>query len=380
MRSRLQHLRRDERGIAYMYVGLGFISFMAASTLAIDVGMLMTARSQAQNAADAGALSGAVALVYNDFDDRSPGGPAVQSALGAARANAVMSGDVAVGPEDVTFPVGANGLNNRVRVSVYRTNERANPLPTIMARLFGMDTVDVTATATAEASPADAATCLLPFTLPDRWIENTDGPWNPDSTFDMYANNGTLLNPRDVYIPGINGTGYNAERDKGTVLILKTDNSGKVAPSIYNPWAIPASTGADDYREAISGCNTTIMQTEYQMTPEPGNMVGPTKQGFDDLIAQDPYARWDDGCRCVLGSNFPVSPRIRTIPLYDPVYYETGKQNGRNADFKSVSFLGVFVERMQGNEIIARIHPVTALATGNSNTQSSFAMAIRLVE
>jgi hypothetical protein len=40
----------------------------------------------------------------------------------------------------------------------------------------------------------------------------------------------------------------------------------------------------------------------------------------------------------------------------------------------------VFVERMQGNEIIARIHPVTALATGNSNTQSSFAMAIRLVE
>jgi Flp pilus assembly protein TadG len=38
---------------------MGFMAFFAASTLAIDVGMFMTARSQAQNAADAGALAGA---------------------------------------------------------------------------------------------------------------------------------------------------------------------------------------------------------------------------------------------------------------------------------------------------------------------------------
>ena len=41
------------------------MAFVAASMLAIDVGMLMTARSQAQNAADAGALAGATALAFD---------------------------------------------------------------------------------------------------------------------------------------------------------------------------------------------------------------------------------------------------------------------------------------------------------------------------
>jgi len=40
-----------------LFVGMGFMTLLAATTLAIDVGMFMTARSQAQNAADAGALS-----------------------------------------------------------------------------------------------------------------------------------------------------------------------------------------------------------------------------------------------------------------------------------------------------------------------------------
>ena len=45
-----------------MFIGFGMMAFISASMLAIDVGMLMTARSQAQNSADAGALAGAMAL------------------------------------------------------------------------------------------------------------------------------------------------------------------------------------------------------------------------------------------------------------------------------------------------------------------------------
>ena len=60
------------------------MAFLSASMLAIDVGMLMTARNQAQNAADAGALAGATALLYDNWNDRSAGGPAVTSAIGAA--------------------------------------------------------------------------------------------------------------------------------------------------------------------------------------------------------------------------------------------------------------------------------------------------------
>ena len=53
--------------------------------LAIDVGMLMTARNQAQNSADAGALAGATALVFDNYTDRSPTGPAVTSAIATAQ-------------------------------------------------------------------------------------------------------------------------------------------------------------------------------------------------------------------------------------------------------------------------------------------------------
>src|SRR5512142_3436549 len=105
------------------------MGFFAATMLAIDVGMLMTARNQAQNSADAGALGGAVALAFEDWDDRTPSGPAVTSAIRQATANKVMYGDVSVTAPDVTFPQDpTTGLFNRVRVAVYRNGARSNPL------------------------------------------------------------------------------------------------------------------------------------------------------------------------------------------------------------------------------------------------------------
>ena len=53
MTSTLTRLHNDERGMSYVFVGVGFMAFLAATTLAIDVGMFETARAQAQNSADA---------------------------------------------------------------------------------------------------------------------------------------------------------------------------------------------------------------------------------------------------------------------------------------------------------------------------------------
>src|SRR4030095_4920778 len=103
MRSRLAHLRRDERGMSFVWVGIGFLTFFAASTLAIDVGMFMTARSQAQNAADGGALAGVTALVFDDWDNRSAGGPAFSRAKTTAQANSVIGSAPSVLDSDVTF-------------------------------------------------------------------------------------------------------------------------------------------------------------------------------------------------------------------------------------------------------------------------------------
>ena len=324
-------IRRDERGSSLIIVGFSFMSLLAATMLAIDVGMLMTARTQAQTAADAGALAGATALVYNSFTNHASSGPAVAGAIDTARTNLVIGEQVSVTPADVTFPFNSvTGQSDQVQVTVYRTTARSNPLSTIIASFFGIDTVDVAATATATAAPADAATCVLPFTIPDKWTERGCGgvscPWSVNETFDMYEKQGQnqnagppLLRP-DVYVPpgSRDATGYNPSTDKGLRLVLKNNNQNRVAPSMYNAWAIPGGTGADYYRENIADCNSRVVAIGDLLMPENGNMTGPTQQGTDDLMASDPNAHWDDGCNCVKGSQYPVSPRIRMVPVVQP--------------------------------------------------------------
>jgi Flp pilus assembly protein TadG len=380
--NRLRRLRRDESGMSYVFVGLGFMAFLSASMLAIDVGMMMTARNQAQNSADAGALGGATALVFDNYTDRSASGPAVTNALAAARINTVMAGEVNVTPADVTFhPNPDTGEVNRVQVNVFRPG-----LSTAIARFFGIDTVQVNATATAEASPANAMTCPLPLTVPDRWIEKGTPPWDSDDTFDMYDKQGNLLpeSVRDVYIPtGVDGyTGYNAVRDKGMRVVLKASNDSKIAPSFYFPWAMPGNMGADDYEEDLAWCdNGLTVPFDYLMTPEPGNMVGPTKSGIEQRIARDPSAYWDESLNKPVSTMSP-SPRVVPLPLFDPVYYETGKQNSRNADLKAVNYLGFFIEQMNGNEVIGRVTPIAGTYNGGLGPApvGAFPMAIRLVK
>jgi len=385
MMNRLRRIAADQSGFSYVFIGLGFMGFLSASMLAIDVGMLMTARSQAQNSADAGALAGATALLYDNWTDRSATGPAKTNAINAATGNKVMAAKVSVTAADVTFLNDPAGNNNRVRVFVRRTASRGNPVSTQIARYFGVASTDINAVATAEASPANAMTCVKPFTIPDKWIERQTPPWDGDDGFDLVdAKNKPIANP-DIYVgpdDPVNYTGYNAERDKGTIITLKADNTGKIAPSFYQAWDVGGGVGASNYRYNVGHCNTDILKFGQTFVSEPGMMTGPTKQGMDDLIALDPNAYWDTSKNKVV-SNMHPSPRIVAIPLFDPVYYVTGKLNGKNASLKFVNFLGFFVERMQGNEVVGRITPIGGLRKGEGFGPAplgSFPKTIRLVE
>ena len=374
MRTPLTRMHRDDRGMSLVFVGVGFMAFLAATTLAIDVGMFATARSQAQNSADAGALSGALALYFDDYNNRSASGPAVQSALAAARSNDVINRQVNVQPGDVTFPTSPSGLN--------RASARGNPLQTLMGRFFGVDTANTDAVATAEASPANAMTCVKPFAIPDKWIEKQDtgGYDSLNSTFDMYDNQGNALSPKDVYIDAYHDgyTGYNAERDKGMEIMIRAGTGNDINPSMYFSYAMAAVTGGDEYRWNIANCNTTMMEWGDLLLMEPGDKMGPTTQGIEDLIALDPSAYWDNG---VVTTKNP-SPRVISIPVYDPVYYAEGKLNGRTADLKVANYLGFFIDRVQGNNIYGRITPISGLIKGSAGAAppGAFPKAIRLVE
>jgi Flp pilus assembly protein TadG len=375
MGNRLRHLRDDERGISLLWVSMGFMAFFVATTLAIDVGMITTARSQAQNSADAGALSGATALVYDDFDNRSATGPAVVSAINTAKGNDVMFGDVSVLPSDVTFPT-----IDRVRVAVFRTADRSNPVAALIGPIFGVPTVNVAANATAEASPANAMDCVKPFTIPDQWEEHGTPPWDFGDTFDRYdAHSGEVIPNADIYRGS--GSGYNSTRDRGLRLTIRAGTGDNIEPSMYYSWAMPGGSGGDWYRDNIGHCNNTVVHLNDPIIQEPGNMVGPTNQGVDDLIALDPNAYWDDSSRRVISTMHP-SPRVIAIPLFDPDYYQLGKVNGRPADLKVSSWIGFFLLNRNGNNVTGIITPITGIydKTAGPAPQGIFPKVIRLVE
>ena len=382
MTKRCTRLHRDERGMSFVFVGMGFMAFLAATTLAIDVGMFMTARSQAQNSADAGALAGAVALAIDDFDNRSASGPAVRSALIASRTNTVVGGEVSIEPDDVQFLMSPAGINNRVKVTVYRTG--GNSVPTLMGKYFGVQSVDITATATAEASPANAMTCVKPFIIPDRWVEKQNPPWDEDDTFEMFDNHNNPLPDADVYIPaGQPGyAGYNQESDRGRLLVIRAGGGSEIHPTFYFSLAIGGmeGTGGADYDWNIRNCNTTIMHIGDIVIQEPGNMVGPTVSGAEELIAKDPNAYWDFAKNTVVSQYHP-SPRVFPIPLYDPIYYTTGKMEGRYGDFKVANWIGFFLERIESNQLYGRIIPIGGIVDSNyPMNPGAFPVAIRLVE
>ena len=385
--NRLRRLRKDQSGMSYVFIGLGMMAFLSGSMLAIDVGMLMTARSQAQNSADAGALAGAVALFRESFTDHSAGGPAVTSAIRAAHMNQVMGKQVSVNPDDVTFLQGQNGQMNRVKVNVYRTAARGNPVNTYIAKFFGMENADIWATATAEATPANAMTCVKPFTIPDKWIENQTAPWDGDDTYDAFDNKGVPLANADVYIPATSQgyTGYNQESNRGQRLTIRAATSNNITVSFYFSLSIGGmgGTGAADYDWNIANCNTTIMHFGDPLIQEPGAMNGPTISGAELLIARDPSTYWDTATGTVKGSQFGNdSPRVFPIPLYDPIVYDSGKRNGRTADLVTANWIGFYLDYIEGNGLVGRIIPIGGIYDKNfpDAPVGAFPVAIRLVK
>ena len=119
------------------------------------------------------------------------------------------------------------------------------------------------------------------------------------------------------------------------------------------------------------------------MPPENGNMVGPTSQGTDDLVAKDPNAYWDTATNSVKGSAYgSKSPRIVIIPLYDPVAFANGQQSGKGITLTVVNFLGFFIEGMSGNQVMGRVTPVGGIVAGNvpAGPPAAFPKAIQLVK
>jgi hypothetical protein len=234
-----------------------------------------------------------------------------------------------------------------------------------------------------------ATTCLKPFSIPDRW-DDTGRPgwpkwsgnlhWDSEKFTDQNGNE--LYDEGEPFQDGVDGsqgggpqdglytsesyhpllTGYIASKDLGELMRFKVANPQDAsAPGQFYPIDLcfeGKCTGGDVYRWNIANCNPTLYGPGDWIDTENGNMIGPTGQGLEELIAQDPGAEWDADCQCVTGSAFGAgkSPRIGYIPLHDPrIPLDSGKMA-----IQIVKIIAVFFEEVQGRDVMARFIRVQA--------------------
>ncbi len=374
----------DERGATLVLVALSMVALVSVAALAVDVGMLLTARSEAQRVADLSALAGAGALAQ--LPDNAD--LAREVAIRYAEMNDIRRDSAIVDEGDVQVDL----AEGRVTVTVYRTSDRGNPVNTFFARVFGVNDADISAIAAAEAmdpGPDYGVVCPLPIAVPDRWLEQ-DGTWSDkNDTFDP---------PNDFY--DVDATGYN-ETSIGDPVFLRQagGGGGNMNQSWYYPWTpfadenavIDGGGGGSNYRERFSGCMEGLYETGTVVYSEPGAMVGPTDKGFKDLYALDPTAYWNQsggpaGCvarpsavtetnvhGCVDGS-----PRVKAVPMFDP---GMPPEIGRN-ELTITKVGSMFVEGKEGGDFFGRWLGTTGVVgKGESDPASgSIAKALRLVQ
>jgi len=396
---------RDERGAILMQVGVAMVGLLAFAALVTDYGVLWAARRQAQNAADAAALAGAISLEHNpDYDVARAAAKAVgetNKIFGVAPTINLGSGDSVDESEDISFPLcppgeGA-GEKACIRVNVYRNEDShdgvsADPLPTFFGRLFGMMQQGVKATATAQIGSGNSVKCLLPFAVIDRWSDDFDDDkdntffptdsqpgtigWSQNDAYQPDAPNGCGGAPCDTYIPpyGDNPAtnGWTIENDYGRQLIIK-GGLGTYSAGWAQQVDLPDSTGSKDYKWNIENCNTlpvgiakstTDCNSSTYGTPgfteadgcisvKTGIAQGPTSSGIGNVVDVDSAAHWDPSATgpegqtgAVVGGQGMGSPRIRPIVIIDINNYISQGCSGTTCVGKIANIIGFFTEGM----------------------------------
>ena len=332
----------SKRGSTIIMVCVTLTVLFGFAVLAIDGAILMTAKTQLQSAADAAALAGASGLLTGSQDT------AVDRAINFASYNKAVEENqtpVVINSGDVSFPE-----SDVCRVRTHRTVATGDPLRTYFVRVIspGSTTSDMTAVAAAQAFDVCGTKCIKPWAIPDRYNDaNANGTCDPGE-----------------YDPDI--TGYRAPVDVGVQIVLKVGNPHQtIAPGVFFPVDYPPLdneegikpyTGGSWYREWISECEPFMVEPGDRLQLEPGNMVGPTKQGMEALFAQDPGARWDSATQTIVNSAYGLSPRIGIVPFFDPTL---PPHSGRN--WVTVTKLGAFfIEDIDNNgDVTGRFIQVT---------------------
>ena len=267
-------VERSDRcsGQTLVVIVLFMFALLGMCAMAIDVGSWYQVKRNLQNDADAAALAGAGVL--------PAGWSAAQTSAASNFSKNAKTGETAVYQNTKTLVA-----NDTVKVTVSR------PAPTYFAKMFGIGSVHVTATASATMK---SYTKVIPKgnVMPWGIMKNS---FNPGSSYTLYTDN-------------------------------STPNNGAISLPVMNSsnTACTGTSGASDYRDSITGpangglntCPISVGDVEPVKT---GQNSGPTRQGIDTRITS-----WQSVSSIVtIGSNGtatilqPNSPQLVILPIIE---------------------------------------------------------------
>lgn len=302
---------RNERGSILVQVGILLLVLTGITAFVADYGLFWVSRRQAQNAADAAALAGAIARAFDEPGTPEPDGPTVQSINAAADRHAIAGEAAPARTWSWDCPPGWAG-SACVRVNVFRNGEEGSTLlPILFGQAIGLPDQGTKATATAIAGPAAFTECLKPWLIPDKFEDvDGNGEWNEG---DIYTNPGWTT------------------ADIGTTLVLNPGSPhDATAPSNFY------QVDVNDYYDDIVQCQLAkgIGDT---IDTAPGLSNGLTKHGVGELIANN-------------GGN----PVTVIIGMFNPEQFELNRQTG-HFDLEIVNMMGFEIAGMTGNALYGTI-------------------------
>jgi len=353
---------RRERGMTVALLAVFIIGLLAMAALAIDLGVLYTARTSAQHAADAAALAGA--LTFLNTGAAQPAA-AEEAAVATAGANFVLGKVVTISAADVIVDI----PNRLVTVTVPLTG--GTGIGTFFARAIQVKSVDVVVHASAEAAESSAGSrCLKPLFIPNTILANP--ALTPQAACDagqkIFERVGGGVAPANCTQPTEKSVWYNNNAVLGGQYQIKPGNpANALVPGQF--YALDFGAGGSDYRCTLGSCATDCGITDIpacgvSYPVKTGNMIGPTNQGVDDLTGPTPdvfigIGQYDAGNG---PPYYDSSNQLVVAPVWDNCCQVINPgTNGQTAMI--VGFVDLFIEGSKGGgNVDARLINTTPCA------------------
>jgi len=326
---------KKQDGFVLIVVAALLAALTGFLALAVDIGVLYSARTSAQEVADAASLAGAFTFI-NDTQSPQPQ-TASNHALQVALNNSILGQPIVAANVNVNVDL----PKRRVTVDVQSTQN------TYFARVLGVQTENVAVESIAEAAQYSTGTgCAKPWFVPNSVLSTQDAC--------------SACGSNEVVISGGEVTAY-AQSRIGQAISLKTQTpNNALAPSQFYAIRLPGSQGANDYRNNIATCANSYLRCGDFYSTEQGDMRGPTRQGVKDLIGDPPTDSWvSSGLYQTPYGLSDSSRNIVVAPIWDTCgvsgFCPGGKFPSGSATVQIIGFAAFFLEGVQGTDVVARL-------------------------